>query len=148
MRWHRTALKVVLGLSLAVAVAAPVAASSVKLRIALSPAPMNFGAVAVGEQSAAQVLYATNRSPVPLRWVRSVFSARPAAGTIVLNVAAYPAYCFNGTDWIIEPGQTCALVSIAFKPDSKGAFYIDGVNTFTDGMSTITVTSTAKGKGV
>jgi hypothetical protein len=85
---------------------------------------------------------------MPVRWVRSVFQARPAAGTIALDLAPSPAHCFDGTEWIVEPGQTCGLVSLAYNPDATGAFYIDGVSTFTDGVSTFTVTSVAKGKGV
>ena len=147
MRGHRATLAAILGLSLAVAAAGPAAAAPLKLRVTLSPAPMSFGTVAVGEQSGTQILYATNRSPIPVRWVRSVFEARPS-GTITLDVAPPPATCFDGTDYVIQPGQTCGLAIIAFTPDAKGTFYIDGVSRFTDGATTITVTSTAKGKGI
>ena len=148
MRSHRFALTVVLGLSLAIAAAAPASAATLRFRVTMSPSPMSFGSVSVGEESAAQILYATNRSPVPLRWVRSEFTARPSTGLIILDLAPAPANCFDGTDWVIQPGQTCGLVKIAFKPDSTGAFYVDGVNTFTDGVTTVTATSTGKGKGI
>ncbi len=148
MRSHRLALTVVLGLILAAVVAAPTAAAPVKFRITLTPSPMSFGSVAVGTESVPQILYATNRSPVPLRWVRSEFQARPSSGLIILDLAPAPANCFDGTDWVIQPGQTCGLVKISFKPDTTGTFYVDGVNNFTDGVTTVTATSTAKGKAV
>jgi hypothetical protein len=148
VRSRRLALTVIVALVLAVATAAPAAATTVKFRITLSPAPMSFGSVPVGQMSAAQVLYATNRSAMPLRWVRSVFQARPASGTISLDVAPLPGGCLDGTEAIIEPGETCGLVAVAYMPAATGTFYIDGVSTFTDGVTTFTVASVAKGKGV
>jgi len=148
MRSHRFALTVILALVLAVATAAPAAAATVKFRVTLSPAPMSLGSVPVGQMSAAQVLYATNRSAMPLRWVRSVFQARPAVGTISLELAPLPGGCFDGTEAVIEPGETCGLVSLAYTPATTGSFYIDGVSTFTDGVTSFTAASVAKGKGV
>ena len=147
MRSHRIALTVILALVLAVAAAAPAAAGTVKFRITLAPAPMSFGSVPVGQMSAAQVLYATNRSAMPLRWVRSVFQARPAVGTIDLSVAPLPGGCFDGTEAVINPGETCGLVSLAYMPATTGTFYVDGVSTFTDGVTTFSVSSIAKGRG-
>jgi hypothetical protein len=148
VRSHRFALTVLLGLSLAVAAAVPAAAAPVKFRVTLSPAPMSLGSVPVGEMSAAQVLYATNRSAMPIRWVQSQFQSRPSVGTIDLGVAPLPGGCFDGTDAVIKPGQTCGLVSLAYQPGVTGTFYIDGVHTFTDGVTRFSVTSLAKGKGV
>ena len=148
MRIRRIAVTIMLGLSVAGAVAAPVTAAQVKFRVSLSPAPMSFGTVPVGQMSAAQILYATNRSAMPLEFTRATFQSRPGDGTIDLSIAPSPASCFDGTDFVIEPGQTCGLVSLAYMPGSAGSFYLDGVITFTDGVSTINVKSTAKGKGV
>ena len=145
---HRFALTVMLGLVLAVAAAIPASAATIRFRVTMAPSPMSLGTVPVGTESVPQILYATNRSPVPLRWVRSEFQARPSSGLIILDLAPAPANCFDGTDWVIQPGQTCGLVKISFKPDTTGTFYVDGVNRFTDGVTTVTATSTAKGKAV
>jgi len=148
VRSHRFALTVLLGLVLAAAVAAPATAAPVKFRVTLSPAPMSLGSVPVGQMSTPQVLYATNRSAMSIRWVRSSFQARPTVGTFDLGVAPLPGGCFDGTEAVIKPGQTCGLVSLAYQPGETGTFYIDGVSTFTDGVTTFTVASLAKGKGV
>ena len=145
MRSHRFALTVLLALILVVATAAPAAAATVKFRITLSPAPMSFGSVPVGEMSAPQVLYATNRSAMSLRWVQSQFQARPAVGLFDLVGAPLPGGCVDG---VINPGQTCGLVSLAYQPGVTGTFYIDGVHRFTDGVTIFSVTSLGKGKGV
>ena len=148
MRIRRSAVTVALALSVAVAFAAPVTAAPVKFRITLSPSPMSFGSVPVGEMSAPQLLYATNRSVMPLRFSTGNVHGRPSDGDIELSFAPAPTSCFNGTDIVIQPGQTCGMISLAYMPGSKGPFYLDISMTFTDGVSDVTVTSTAKGKGV
>ena len=146
MRRHRFALTILLGLSLAVAVVAPATAAPVKFRITLTPSPMSFGSVPVGEKSAAQMLYVTNRSVMPLQFDTGSF--RGHGGIIDLAFAQAPTSCFDGTHIVIAPGRTCGLVSLAFTPDAVGTFYIEESVTFTDGVSSVTATSTAKGKGV
>lgn len=148
MRLRRFAVTVALGLSLAIAFAAPVTAAQVKFRITLSPSPMSFGSVPVGQMSAPQLLYATNRSAMPLRFASGIVQSRPSGGNIDLAFAPAPTSCFDGTDIVIQPGQTCGLISLAYMPGSRGSFYLDIAMTFTDGVSDVTVTSTAKGKGV
>ena len=148
MRSHRFAVTVLLGLVLVFAAAAPAAAAQVKFSVTLSPAPMSLGSVPVGQMSAPQVLYATNRSAMPIRWLQSSFQARPAVGAFDLAIAPPPGGCYDGTEAVIRPGQTCGLVSLAYQPGATGTFYIDGVSTFTDGVTTFTVTSLAKGKGI
>ena len=146
MRSHRLALTVVLGLILAAVVAAPTAAAPVKFRITLTPSPMSFGSVPVGQKSAAQMLYVTNRSAMPLQFDTGYI--RSHAGTVDIAFAQAPTGCFDGTHIVVGPGQTCGLYSLAFTPNAVGAFYADISVTFTDGVSTVTATSTAKGKAV
>ncbi len=145
---RRSAGTVALALSLAVALAAPVSAAPVKFRLTLSPSPMRFGSVPVGQMSPPQLLYATNRSAMPLRFATGMVQARPSSGAIDLAFAPPPTSCFDGTDIVIPPGRTCGLISLAYSPGSRGSFTLDISMTFTDGVSEVTVTSTAKGKGV
>lgn len=149
MRQFRFAITVVLALTMAMAIAAPAAAAPVRFRVTISPSPMSFGTVVVNQQSAFQVIYATNRSAIPLRWVHSVFAPRGASGQVEFDSAAtLSAPCWNGTALIVQPGQTCGLVPVAFKPLSPGRFYLDIESTFTDGATTFSVRSTAKGTGI
>ena len=149
MRSHRFALAVLLALTLAAVLAAPTTAAQVRFRVTISPSPMAIGAVPVNQQSSFQVIYATNHSAMPLRWVHSVFSPRGGSSDVIIDSGAtLSAPCWNGTALIVQPGQTCGLVPVAFKPFSTGSFYVDIVSTFTDGATIFGVTSTAKGKGV
>lgn len=143
MRKRRSARTAVLALILALATVAPTSAASVKFRITVSPSRMDFGTVVLGEQTAPQVLYATNRSPVPLRWTRTVFEARPATGTFDLTVDTDVSAC---ADFVVQPGQTCGLVIVAYTPGTRGTYYLDVVSTFTDGATVVTVTSSGRGK--
>jgi hypothetical protein len=147
MRTHRFALTVVLALTLAAVLAAPASAATVRLRVTTSA--FSFGSVAVGQESTPRAVYYTNRSAVPVRWTGSVFQYRPTFDSFdVTDGAQLTAGCWNGTEFLLAPGQTCAINVVTFAPTSTGTHYIDIGSRFSDGASFVDVWVTEKGKGV
>ena len=61
MSRRRSLMASCLALVIAVTLAAPVAAGQVRLRVSASPSSTSFGSIAVGQESAPQVFYFTNR---------------------------------------------------------------------------------------
>jgi hypothetical protein len=137
---------------LAAVLAAPVAAGQVRLRVTASPSPMNFGSVAVGQESAAQLIYVTNRSAIPIRWTGTLYQYGPNAfGSWDITLSGgigLTASCFDLPGVTIEPGQTCALDMVRFKPQATGALSVTFLVRFTDGLNVLDISVTAKGRGV
>jgi hypothetical protein len=138
-------------LVLAAALAGPVAAGQVRLRVAVTPNPMNFGSVVVGEASAPQVLYVTNRSVIPIKWTGTVwqYGANSGGSWHVFDLAAgMTASCFDLPDVTIQPGQTCAIDVISFAPERAGPYSLTTGIRFSDGVGYVDVWIPVKGKGI
>ena len=141
-----------LALVLAVLIAAPVAAGQVRLRVSASPASMGFGSIAVGQESAPQVLYVTNRSIIPIRWTGTVYQYGPNSSSSWAvdfgGVSGMTASCYDLPDVTIQPGQTCSLDVFTFKPAVTGAHSLTIGIRFSDGVGVVDLWVSAKGKGV
>jgi len=140
-----------LALVIAVTLAAPVAASQVRLRVSASPSSMTFGSVALDQESAPQVFYFTNRSTIPLRVVGAEYYYGPNSSfswDIQISVSGMTASCFDLPGFILQPGQACGFEVVTFKPVVTGAHSLSIGTWFTDGVSVVEVWVTAKGRGI
>ena len=141
-----------LALVVAATLAAPVAAVQVRLRVSASPSPMNFGSLVVGQESAPQVLYVTNRSIIPIRWTGTVYQYGPNSFTSWKvdfgGISGMTASCYDLPDQTIQPGQTCSLDVFTFKPTATGAHSLSVGMRFTDGVGVVDLWISAKGKGI
>jgi hypothetical protein len=109
---------------------------------------VNFGSVVVGEQSAPQVLYVTNRSIIPIRWTGTLYQyGSSSASWDVGTVAGMSASCFDLPSITIQPGQTCAIDVITFKPAATGAQSLAIGMRFSDGVGFVDLWVSVKGKG-
>ena len=149
---RRSLLASCLALVIAVTIAAPVAAGQVRLRVTAAQSSMSIGSVAVGQESATQVVYVTNRSIIPVRWTGSGFSyGLNGFGSWVVassGASGMTASCFDLPDVTIQPGQTCAMHVFTFKPAATGAYSLLIGMRFTDGVGVFDLWVSVKGKGV
>lgn len=152
MSRRRSLLASCLALVIAVTIAAPVAAGQVRLRVSASPSTMNFGSIAVGQESAPQVLYVTNHSVIPIRWSGTAYQSGPNSaaswGIQFGGVSGMTASCYDLPDSTIQPAQTCAMDVFTFKPAVTGSHSLSILMRFTDGVGVVDLLVSAKGKGI
>ena len=114
---------------------------------------MTFGSVALGQESAPQVFYFTNRSTIPLRVVGSEYVydgglTSSFSWGIQTSPSDLTASCIDLPGFILQPGQACAYEVLTFKPAATGTnTLLIGIR-FTDGVRELVVWVTAKGKGI
>lgn len=152
MSRRRSLLASCLALVLDVAVVAPVAAGQVRLRVSASTSQMNFGSLAVGQESAPRALLRHEPLDHPDPLGGNGLSVRSELGWVLGNpvggVSGMTASCYDLPDSTIQPGQTCALDVFTFKPTVTGAHSLTIGMRFTDGVGVVDLFVTAKGKGV
>ena len=145
--FRRALIAATLTIPLTLGAVAPVAAApAIKLRMTVSPSSINVGSLAVGEDSSRVVLYVTNASKVPLRFRGSTFNFY---GLEALTVdAALTAPCWDGTETVVQPGETCGLYTVFFRPQTTGQVAAVAEFRFSDGVTPVVLTVIAKARGV
>lgn len=144
---RRRLLPLLLALPVLLSVGSPAAASApIRLRVTASPSAVNFGKVAVGQESTRTALYVTNASKVPLAFQGIVIDS--GTGAFWMDFDNLVASCWSYPNAVIPPGATCSVAAVWFVPGGLGLDTGLIRSGFTDGVTQVIVNVNLRGTGV